>query len=131
MANVGHCMKTTLVLMGFLVSGAGSLAWARPVPSVKEVRTVYDAGSRGDSYFNSHLRSQMRGMGIRFVRSRQSADAVLRSSGTYTNPGGFVGSASLVTPGGTTLWKANVTRVPRSRVMAFDSLAAKLRAARR
>ena len=99
--------------------------------SVKEVRTVYDAGSRGDSYFNSHLRSQMRGMGIRFVKSRQSADAVLRSSGTYTNPGGFVGSATLVTPGGKVLWKGNVTRAPRSRVMAFDSLAAKLRAARR
>ncbi len=122
-------MKRLLVLASLF--SLGIVVWARPVASVKEVRTVYDAGSQGDSYFNSHFRSQMRGMGIRFVKSRKNADAILRSSGDGTDAGGFSGSASLITPGGKTLWQANVMRAPRSQSMAFDSLAAKLRAARR
>ncbi|BCM91516.1 hypothetical protein IAD21_03391 [Abditibacteriota bacterium] len=122
-------MKKSFVALVLL--SLGVRVWARPVASVKEVRTVYDGGSRGNTYFNSQLRSQMRGMGIRFVKKRQSADAILHSRGIGTEAGGFSGSASLLTPGGKTLWSARVARAPRSRAMAFDSLAAKLRAARR
>lgn len=107
-----------------------SLASARNVVLVKDVRTVFDAGGRGDRYFNSRLRSQMRGMGLRFVRSRGQADAILRSSGQGTEAGGFRGAASLSAPSGQTIWSAKVERAPRSRAMAFDSLAQKLRAAR-
>ena len=122
-------MKKSLVFA--LLVGLGGAVQARPVSSVKEVRTVYDAGSRGNAYFNSQLRSEMRGMGIRFVRNRKNADAILRSQGLGTNAGGFSGSASLATPSGKTLWSARVARAPRSRSMAFDSLAQRLRAARR
>lgn len=99
--------------------------------SVKEVRTVFDAGGRGDHVFNSRLRAQMRDLGLRFVHSRGQADAVLRSSGQGTDADGFRGRATLRSPGGQTLWSAKVERAPRSRAMAFDSLAAKLRAARK
>lgn len=109
----------------------GPVALARPVRSVKEVRTVFDGGSRGDSYFNSRLRGEMRGMGIRFVAARKRADATLRSQGRGTDDGGFSGFASLVSPTGRVLWSAQIRREPNSRTMAFDSLAAKLRAARR
>jgi hypothetical protein len=122
-------MTKSLIVASLLA--LSSFAMARPVASIKQVRTVYDGGSRGNDYFNSRLRSQMRDMGIRFVKDQGSADAVLRSNGIWTRAGGFSGSASLSTTAGKSLWSARVARAPRSREMAFDSLAAKLRAARR
>lgn len=117
--------------LGALALTLSSRSFARPAMSVKEVRTVFDAGGRGDRYFNSQLRAQMRDMGLRFVSTRRGADAILRSSGQGTDAGGFRGSAFLKAPSGQTIWSARIERVPRSRAMAFDSLAAKLRAARR
>jgi len=117
--------------LALAVVALSSLVLARPAPSVKDVRTVFDAGGRGNAFFNSQLRTQMRDMGIRFVDSRSKADAILKSSGQSTELGGFVGSASLSTPRGKMLWSAKVERTPGSRAMAFDSLAQKLRAARR
>ncbi len=110
---------------------AAGLACGRPVASVKEVRTVYDGGGRGDAGFNANLRREMRALGLRFVRSRTGADAILRSKGEGTARGGFSGSASLTTPTGKFLWQSRIERAPDSSAMAFSSLAAKLRAARR
>jgi hypothetical protein len=121
-------MKPFLLLIAV---GSSSVAWARPVAPVKEVRTVFDAGGRGDAFFNSHLREQMRAMGFRFIPSRSKADAILRSSGQGTRARGFRGFASLTAPNGKAIWSAGVERAPHSRAMAFDSLAQKLRAARR
>ena len=108
-----------------------SVVEAKPAVSVKDVQLVFDGGARGDSYFNSNLRSEMRRMGMRFVKSRKSAEAILASGGQGTDAGGFSGWASLISSSGHTLWSAKVERAPDSRVMAFDSLAQKLRAARR
>lgn len=108
-----------------------SVVLAKPVASVKAVRTVFDGGASGNAFFNAQLRSEMRAMGIRFVSSRNGADAILKSSGRGTNSGGFSGWAFLASLEGKVLWRAKVERAPSSRVMAFDSLAAKLRAARR
>ena len=124
-------MKNSLPLAVLLVAVSSAPTFARPVQSVREVRTVFDGGARGDAGFNANLRSEMRAMGLRFVRSRTSADAVLRSQGQSTTRGGFAGTASLVSPTGRVLWSAQVNRDPDSRAMAFISLAAKLRAARR
>lgn len=126
-------MRKTPVLLSLfaLLVAFHGLALARPAMSVKRVRTVFDAGGRGDSYFNSHLRVEMRALGLRFVHSRREADAVLQSSGQGTPEGGFEGFAVLTAPSGREIWSARVTREPRSRVMAFHSLVDKLRAARR
>lgn len=126
-------MRKTPVLLSLfaLLVAFHALSFARPAMSVKRVRTVFDAGGRGDDYFNSRLRAEMRGMGLRFVHSRAGADAVLQSNGQGTPEGGFEGFAVLTAPSGREIWSAKVTRAPRSRVMAFDSLADKLRAARR
>lgn len=112
------------------VFGLASASFARPVASVRDVKTVYDAGGRGDRYFNANFRSQMRAMGFRFVPSLKGADAILRSSGNGTNHSGFRGYASLRALNGQKLWSARVNRAPKSNAMAFDSLAARLRAAR-
>lgn len=112
------------------VLGLASATFARPIASVRDVRTVYDAGGRGDRYFNASLRRSMRAMGFRFVPSLKGADAILRSSGNGTNQSGFRGQASLRSLNGRKLWSAQVKRAPKSNAMAFASLAAKLRAAR-
>jgi len=112
------------------IFGLASASFARPIASLRDVKTVYDAGGRGDRYFNANLRRSMRAMGFRFVPSLKAADAILRSSGNGTNNSGFRGYASLRALNGQKLWSAGVNRAPKSKAMAFDSLAAKLRAAR-
>ncbi len=124
-------MKFFLVCASLLFLAALVVAKPKPASSVKDVRTVFDGGASGNAFFNARLRSEMRGMGIRFVSTRKSADAILRSGGQSTDEGGFSGWSTLASPSGNTLWSAKIERAPASRVMAFDSLAQKLRAARR
>jgi len=121
-------MRKLLFLSAFF--GLCSTSFARPIASLRDVKTVYDAGGRGDRYFNANLRRSMRAMGFRFVPSLKGADAILRSSGNGTNANGFRGYASLRALNGQKLWGAQVNRAAKSNAMAFDSLAAKLRAAR-
>jgi len=121
-------MKKIVVLLSVLASANWALAL--PIASVRDVKSVYDAGGRGDRYFNAGLRREMRAMGLRFVPSLKKADAILFSMGNGTNTGGFRGRASLRALNGATLWSAKVSRAPRSKAMAFSSLAAKLRRAR-
>lgn len=129
MPDVELPMRKLLFLATVL--GLASATFARPIASVRDVKTVYDAGGRGDRYFNVNLRRSMRAIGFRFVPSLKGADAILRSSGNGTNHSGFRGQASLRALNGQKLWSAGVNRAPKSNAMAFASLAAKLSAARR
>ena len=106
------------------------VAHAAPAPSVKKIETVYDHSARGNAYFNAQLRREMRQMGLRFVRDRASADAILDSSGQGTKNGGFRASMTLRNRAGRIVWRESVTRPNGSRVMAFERLGDKLRAAR-
>ena len=106
------------------------VALAAPVQSVQKINTVYDHSARGDAYFNKRLRAEMRQMGLRFVADRKKADVSLDSSGEGTREGGFRASMTLRDRAGRLVWRETVTRPQGSRVMAFERLGDKLRAAR-
>ena len=105
------------------------VALAAPVNSVQKINTVYDHSARGDAYFNKQLRAEMRQMGLRFVGDRKKADVILDSWGEGKD-GGFRANMTLRDRAGRLIWRESVTRPKGSRVMAFERLGDKLRAAR-
>ncbi len=107
------------------------VAHAAPVPSVAKIQTIYDHSVRGDAYFNTQLRAEMRQMGLRFVKDRKRADVILDSSGNGTKDGGFRATMTLRDRAGRLVWRESVARPSGSRVMAFERLGDKLRAARK
>ena len=106
------------------------VALAAPAPSVQKVQTLYDHSARGDAYFNAQLRRELRQMGLRFVTNRKGADAILDTSGSGTKDGGFRATMTLRDRAGRIIWRESVTRPTKSRVMAFERMGDKLRAAR-
>ena len=106
------------------------VALAAPAPSVQSIRTVYDHSARGNAYFNKQLRAEMRQMGLKFVGDRKKADVILDSWGQGTKEGGFSASMTLRDRAGRIVWRETVKRPNGSRVMAFERLGDKLRAAR-
>ena len=107
------------------------VALAAPVASVQKINTVYDHSARGDAYFNKRLRAEMRQMGLRFVADRKKADVILDSWGEGSREGGFKANMTLRDRAGRIVWRESVSRPTGSRVMAFERLGDKLRAARK
>lgn len=107
---------------------------AAPATSVQNINTVYDHSARGDAYFNKRLRTEMRQMGLRFVSNRKEADVSLDSWGEGSREGsregGFKATMTLRDRAGRIVWRESVERPKGSRVMAFERLGDKLRAAR-
>ncbi len=106
------------------------VALAAPATSVKNIRTVYDHSARGDAYFNKQLRVEMRQMGLKFVADRKKADVSLDSWGEGTRQNGFKANMTLRDRAGRIVWRESVSRPKGSRIMAFERLGDKLRAAR-
>ena len=123
-------MNTRLILATACASLAPLVALAAPAPSVQKVQTLYDHSARGDAYFNAQLRRELRQMGLRFVTNRKGADAILDTSGSGTKDGGFRATMTLRDRAGRIIWRESVTRPTKSRVMAFERMGDKLRAAR-
>ena len=123
-------MNPKVILSAMGASLLPIVAHAAPVQSVAKIHTVYDHSARGDAYFNRQLRAEMRQMGLRFVRDRKGADVILDSSGSGTKDGGFRATMTLRDRAGRLVWRESVTRPTGSRVMAFERLGDKLRAAR-
>ena len=123
-------MNSKLLFTAALGAVTPIVALAAPVTSVQKINTVYDHSARGDAYFNKRLRAEMRQMGLRFVSDRKHADAILDSSGGGTKDGGFRATMTLRDRAGRIVWRESVTRPAGSRVMAFERLGDKLRAAR-
>ena len=107
------------------------VALAAPATNVRNIRTVYDHSARGDAYFNKQLRVEMRQMGLKFVADRKKADVSLDSWGQGTRKGGFKANMTLRDRAGRIIWRESVERPTGSRVMAFERLGDKLRAARK
>ena len=122
-------MNSKLLLASALGAFTPIVALAAPATSVQNINTVYDHSARGDAYFNKQLRAEMRQMGLRFVADRKKADVILDSWGEGKN-GGFRANMTLRDRAGRIVWRESVTRPKGSRVMAFERLGDKLRAAR-
>lgn len=119
------------VIMAFGLVSSSAVTMAAPqASSVKGLTRVWDAGGRGNAYFNTQLRREMRADGWKFVKKRGDAQAILNSSGDWTK-NGFSGTLTLRAPSGKILWKGASERKNGARTMAFQSLGQKLRAARR
>ncbi len=121
-------MNSKLLLASALGAITPIVALAAPVASVQKVNTVYDHSARGDAYFNKQLRAEMRQMGLRFVADRKKADVILDSWGEDKD-GGFRANMTLRDRAGRIMWRESVNRPKGSRVMAFERLGDKLRAA--
>ena len=123
-------MNPKLLLATTFGALAPMVALAAPAVSVQKINTVYDHSARGNAYFNQRLRAEMRQMGLRFVADRKKADVILDSWGQGTRDGGFKANMTLRDRAGRIVWRENVERPKGSRVMAFERLGDKLRAAR-
>ena len=107
---------------------ARSAATKPAVASMRDVRRVYVSRLQGDRVFARRLIAQMRVMGLRFVRDKARADALLEAQGEYEN-GAFYGAMKFSDVNGKLLWQARVTRPRGSNYMAYSRLADKLGAA--
>lgn len=110
--------------------GATQVAHAAPARPLRNVQTLYDLGGKGNAYFNSVMRGEVRKAGFRFVRNRKNSDATFSSSGYWTSNRGFTGTVTFRDLRGRVLWTKKVHRLPNSRVMAFESISRELRAAK-
>lgn len=97
---------------------------------MRQVRTVFHRRARGNAYFTARLRAELAAQGLRFVRDPRAADAVLDSSGLYTARG-FSGQMTFFDRRGRKIWSQSFVRPDNSRVMVYQRLADRVRAARR
>lgn len=98
------------------------------VTSIRQVRTVYVQRLTGDPVFASRLKSEMRKMGLHFVREKAAATAIFTGSGEY-NDGEFYGQIKFYNQKGKLIWQAKAFRPRNSNYMAYSRLADQLRRA--
>lgn len=91
---------------------------------------IFDAGGRGDAFFNARLREELRADGWKFVSTRADADAILTSRG-QSHKNGFVGTLILRDQRGKVLWQRQLQRKNGENTMVFQKLSRELRASRR
>ena len=91
---------------------------------------IFDAGGRGNAFFNARLRQELRADGWKFVKTRAQADAILTSRGDWTK-NGFAGTLILRNKDGKIVWRRQIERKNGENTMVFQKLSRELRAARR
>jgi len=123
-------MQRGALIAALTLGTVPQFTWAAPSRPLRNVKTLYDAGGKGDPYFRSEMRAQVRNAGFRFVRSRGVADATYSASSYWTKNRSFVGIVTIRDLRGRVLWQKQVTRKPNVRVMAFQSIGSALRAAK-
>src|SRR4051812_39197117 len=79
------------------------------VRSIQNMRTVYVQRIQGDRVFGRRLINEMRGLGLRFVRDKSRADALLSARGDYSR-GQFFGTVAFRDKSGRVIWSAQALR---------------------
>ena len=119
----------------------GAVAHAGPAPiasnapknaakPLRGVKTVYEARSEGNIFFNRQMRREIAGAGFVWTNDKTKADALVSTRGDWRKDGGFLGEVQFRTQTGRILWEKQIVREPNSRKMAFQSLGEELRKAR-
>lgn len=115
----------------FLTHAATSFAASRArgdATELRQIRVLAIRSWRGDRTFKANLQRELRAMDFVFATDKNRAQAFLKARGGGGN-GDFTGELWIYNRAGKLLWHEKAYRPRRSNRMAYQSIAAKLRAA--
>ena len=95
---------------------------------LRKIRVLAIRSWRGDRTFKTNLQRELRAMGFSFTTEKSRAQAFVKARGGG-NEGDFTGELWIYNRAGKLLWHEKAYRPRRSNQMAYQRIAAKLRAA--